>query len=133
MKHETSAPGSSAPLQGRRPLHSDILLKDQALVKSKPNCQPGMNLKKENTEKKYCLQVTKKKEKESFVGDESSKRAERALEGEQSTEGELSSPAVPTAHRGSPGWVLCRLLHTGASRTVGYVHQQPRSPPGALI
>lgn len=64
----------------------------------------GWTWKKENTEKKYCLQVTKKKEKESFVGDESSKRAERALEGEQSTEGELSSPAVPTAHRGSPGW-----------------------------
>lgn len=100
------------------------------LAKSKPNCQPGMNLE-ENTEK-CCWQVTKNREKERFVRAESSKWAERELEGEQSPEGEPSSPAVPRAHRGAPGQKMFRLPHAGASRAVGCVHQQPRSPPGAL-
>lgn len=68
MKHETSAPGSSAPLQGRRPLHSDILLKDQALVKSKPNCQPGMNLEETEYREKVLLTGDKEKRKGKFCG-----------------------------------------------------------------
>lgn len=68
MKHETSAPGSSAPLQGRRPLHSDILLKDQALVESKPNCQPGMNLEEREYREKVLLTSDKEKRKGKFCG-----------------------------------------------------------------
>lgn len=92
-------------------MYSDTLLKDQALAKSKQNCQPGMNLE-ENTEGKALLTGDKEQKKGSFVGAESSKWAERALEGEQSTEGEQSSPAVPTAHRGAPEQGMCSLPHT---------------------
>lgn len=54
-----------------------------------------MNLE-ENTEGKVLLTGDKEQKKGSFVGAESSKWAERALEGEQSREGEQSSPVVPT-------------------------------------
>lgn len=75
----TSGPGSSVPLQARM-----CILTPSSRTRHwpSPNQTASLGWTWERIEReKYCWQVTTNKKKESFVGAESSKWAERSLEG----------------------------------------------------
>lgn len=112
-------------------MHSDSLLKDQALAKSKPNCQPGMSLE-ENTEGKVLLTGDKELKKGKFCGSWELKMGWGVTGGRAEHRGraEQHSSAHSSQRSSRPGDV--QTAPHWCSRTLGCDHQQPGSPPGAL-